>query len=319
MAVNLDKPQIWKADVAASVDMYNRWFMTFAPKAFRDTRLETTKIVELALKQTSNLTDVSSEVFRRHPSILSTLRMSTCPPIAVDRIVGLSGASKNLVKCLEEGKLPPKMPDVKMTDQLNLLGDIIKRMADTDIFVWLERQAPATPKEIERASTIVADRLCGAKANPIIRNAQEKRQLSRIADWLNKSGYKQLPNNHGYSFDKMPLGTYSFRTNITVGDQHGGKPINIPIDAVIMRKTAQLGDYPLLIEAKSAGDFTNTNKRRKEEAQKVTQLRAKYGPKIEFILFLCGYFNPGYLGYEAAEGIDWVWEHRIADLAKFSL
>ena len=37
------------------------------------------------------------------------------------------------------------------------------------------------------------------------------------------------------------------------------------------------------------------------------------------ILFLCGYFDSGYLGYEAAEGIDWVWEHRMADLAEFGL
>jgi hypothetical protein len=31
---------------------------------------------------------------------------------------------------------------------------------------------------------------------------------------------------------------------------------------------------------------------------------------VEFILFLCGYFDSGYLGYEAAEGIDWIWAHR---------
>ena len=34
---------------------------------------------------------------------------------------------------------------------------------------------------------------------------------------------------------------------------------------------------------------------------------------------LCGYFDSGYLGYEAAEGIDWVWEHRIGDLEEFGL
>ena len=48
----------------------------------------------------------------------------------------------------------------------------------------------------------------------------------------------------------------------------------------------------------------------------VCQLTKKYGRGIEFMLFLCGYFDSGYLGYEAAEGIDWVWEHRIEDLAK---
>ncbi|HEX9922745.1 MAG TPA: XamI family restriction endonuclease, partial [Anaerolineae bacterium] len=37
MAVNLDKPQRWKLDIAASVDFYNHWFMRFAPKAYRDT------------------------------------------------------------------------------------------------------------------------------------------------------------------------------------------------------------------------------------------------------------------------------------------
>ena len=63
----------------------------------------------------------------------------------------------------------------------------------------------------------------------------------------------------------------------------------------------------------------NTNKRRKEEATKINQLRNCYGVGIQFILFLCGYFDSGYLGYEAAEGIDWVWEHRVDDLAGFGL
>ncbi len=54
-----------------------------------------------------------------------------------------------------------------------------------------------------------------------------------------------------------------------------------------------------MIEAKSAGDFTNPNKRRKEEAVKVAQLKNSYGNDISFILFLCGYFDSGYLGYEA--------------------
>ena len=85
------------------------------------------------------------------------------------------------------------------------------------------------------------------------------------------------------------------------------------------RGLRKAGELPLLVEAKSAGDYTNTNKRRKEEAIKVAQLTSTYGSTIRFILFLCGYFDSGYLGYEAAEGIDWVWEHRMADLAEFGL
>ena len=189
-------------------------------------------------------------------------------------------------------------------------------MADPDIFVWLNRDKPATNLEIHRAATIVADRLCGSVANPIIRNAQEQRQLAVIKDWLESRKYQQLPQGEGIKFDAMPSGTFSFRMNVPV-TLEGLRQINIPVDAVIMPKTAQEGDLPVFFEAKSAGDFTNVNKRRKEEAAKMTQLRQTYGNRVRFSLFLCGYFDSGYLGYEAAEGIDWVWEHRIDDLAEF--
>jgi XamI restriction endonuclease len=36
----------------------------------------------------------------------------------------------------------------------------------------------------------VADRLCGAIAEPIVRNAQEKRQLALIEKYLAERGYK---------------------------------------------------------------------------------------------------------------------------------
>jgi len=46
----------------------------------------------------------------------------------------------------------------------------------------------------------------------------------------------------------------------------------------------------------------------------MAQLKATFGKGVKYVLFLCGYFNAGYLGYEAAEGIDWIWEHRIGDM-----
>ncbi len=178
MAVNLNKPQQWKADISASVDMYNCWFMNFAPKAFRDIRKTTTKDVEEALKITSNLTDLSPNTILKKSEILPTLRMSTCPPIAIDRLVGLAGVTKSLVSNLEDGKVPVRMKDKDLQAGLSKIGDIIEKMADPDIFVWLGRKTPAKKEECFRAATIVADRLCGAVANPIIRNAQEKRQLA---------------------------------------------------------------------------------------------------------------------------------------------
>ena len=46
MGINRDKPDLWKEDIAQSVDLYNTWFMEFAPKAFRETRVHTASQVE---------------------------------------------------------------------------------------------------------------------------------------------------------------------------------------------------------------------------------------------------------------------------------
>jgi hypothetical protein len=217
MAVNLDKPKLWKADIARSVDMYNDWFIKFAPKAFRDTRVQTTKAVEETLKATSNLTNVRPSILRDHPEVLSTLRMSTCPPLAVDRLIGLAGVSRILVHRMEiKKKLPVQLKGPALDVELRKIGSIIERMADPDIFVWLKRNEPATEAEIHRAATIVADRLCGSVANPIIRNAQEKRQLAAVKSWLENRRYRQLIVGDGTRFNAMLPGTFSFRMNVPV-------------------------------------------------------------------------------------------------------
>ena len=116
MAVNRDKPGKWKADIARSVDTYNDWFMKFAPKAFRETRIQTTRDVEEALRSTGNLTNIAPATMRTHPEILPTLRMSTCPPLAVDRLIGLASVSPNFVKCMEIDKKLPAKTSIKDAD-----------------------------------------------------------------------------------------------------------------------------------------------------------------------------------------------------------
>ncbi len=109
MPINSDRPNIWKSDIAQSVDFYNKWFMRFAPKAYRATRLETTKQVESALKQTRNLSAITAEILKTSPSVLPMLRMATAPPIARDRLIGLAGVSPNLVRSMElEKRIPPQ-------------------------------------------------------------------------------------------------------------------------------------------------------------------------------------------------------------------
>ena len=317
MGVNRDKPDLWKTDIARSVDLYNGWFLRFAPDAYRKTRLRTTEEVEKTLVATRDLTDISAALLKGNPSVLPTLRMSTCPPLAVDRVIGLAGVRPNLVRKMERGALPPRMSPPTLNRDLGRIVRTIKRLVDRDIFVWLGREEGPTEEERHRAATVVADRLCGADANPIIRNAQEQRQLDKIMRWLRKRGYAKAAV--GARHDDMRPGTYALRLNVPAEQEGSGRTVNIPVDVVVKPLGATKTEMPLLVEAKSAGDYTNVNKRRKEEATKVGQLRDTYGEDVRFVLFLCGYFDSGYLGYEAAEGIDWVWEHRIDDLADFGL
>lgn len=316
MGININKPHLWKQDIIKSVDFYNNWFLDFAPKAFKETRKLTSKRVESALMITNYLRSIDSNILKKYPEILPILRMSTCPPIARDRLVGLSGASKGLITSMEKTenpRIPPKMNKKKLTDELNMVSKTILKLIDVEIFNWLLENREPNNVEIMRSSTVIADRLCGTEANPIIRNAQEKRQLASIENILFNKGYTfSKPGTH---FKDMTPGTFSFHTNIPVDvSRSSTSQVNIPVDIAIMPFEVKHNKLPLLIEAKSAGDFTNVNKRRKEEAVKMQQLKDTYGDEISYTLFLCGYFNASYLGYEAAEGIDWIWEHRISDL-----
>ena len=190
----------------------------------------------------------------------------------------MAGVSKNLVTKMEKSELPPRMKREELHSNLEKIGEIIKKMADPDIFVWLQRRDSPSKQELYRAATIVADRLCGAVANPIIRNAQEMRQLAAIDKWLTGMGYSNLPVGEGTRYDQMRPGTFSFRLNVPVKQEGTNKSINVPVDTVIMPKGASLGQLPFLIEAKSAGDFTNVNKRRKEEATKMRPVTAYLWP-----------------------------------------
>lgn len=320
MPVNMDKPHLWKADVTRSVDFYNDWFMRFAPKAYRETRQKTTRQVEKALNLTNNLMDISPNALVEHPEILPILRMATAPPIARDRLIGLASISPNLVRNMElKQRISPNMGETAVLKDLEKIGALIRKLTDVDIFPWLENEHQPEEVEIHRAATVVADRLCGAVADPIVRNAQEQRQLTSICQWLERRKYSQVKPISIKEFRAMRAGTFAYHLNVPVSLEGGQTRINIPIDVAVMPRKKPKNGLPILIECKSAGDFTNTNKRRKEEAVKIAQLRANYGKDVSFILFLCGYFDGGYLGYEAAEGLDWAWEHRIDDLAKFGL
>ena len=314
-AINKNSSEQWKKDVQKSVIFYNDWFLRFAPSTYVNARQDAINKVEDAFQKTDCFNNLSIDILKSMPATITTLRMATTPPLARDRLTGLADVPRTFVKGMEEGKLPPRTPEELVDEYLMRIVEVVKKLLAKDLMPWLTTQS--FPHEMDRllASQVIGDRVCGSLADPIIRNEQERRQLDSISRFLTSKGYLFVESKNILDFKLMKPGTFSYHLNVPA-KMARRKNVNMPIDVVIMRKTATSGELPLLIECKSAGDFTNTNKRRKEEATKIIQLRNTYGKDVEFILFLCGYFDGGYLGYEATEGIDWVWEHRIEDLEK---
>ena len=319
MAANNHSPSRWNTDVAASVDFYNRWFLDSAPATFRAMRAEAQQTVRAALAATDNLSNIAAAVLADEPTIISTLRMATAPPIAVDRLIGLTQVPGAMVKRMEkDNALPTRQSADELNENLNAIADVISRLLDRDLFVWLQRNGDPTAVELERAASVVADRMTGAITRPALAGAQERRQLNAIRQWLVAHDYRDIADDDEFRFDAMAAGTFRIHANVPAALSND-RQVNVPVDIAIMPHSAETRDYPILIEAKSAGDFANVNKRRKEEAAKVGQLRRAYGRRIKLVLFLGGYFDAGYLGYEAAEGSDWVWEHRPDDFEKVGL
>lgn len=318
MSINASKTHLWKADVERSIDFYNDWFVRFAPETYRTQRKVTTAAVLDAFGKTKNLADIAPSVLHDSPGLLPILRMVTAPPLARDRLMGLAHVGKSLIEALEgkedkPPRLPQRMKKAELMENLQRLCDVLAELVDDDLLPWVASGEKPGKKDLDRAATVIADRMCGASSDPIIRNAQERRQLATLGRWLRRNGYREVSTKEGKDPYAMPPGTFAFRLSLPAGDAKAS--VKIPIDCVVKPLDAPAGGLPILIEAKSAGDATNTNKRRKEEAQKLHQLKQRYGDDVVFLLYLCGYFEPGYLGYEAAEGIDWVWEHRTGDFA----
>ena len=83
--------------------------------------------MERAILDSNDMRDLSPDLLLSRPGILPTLRMSCCPPLAVDRLVGLADTSKNLVKNMEEGKLSARMSKQTLACHLARIVNVISK------------------------------------------------------------------------------------------------------------------------------------------------------------------------------------------------
>ena len=116
-------------------------------------------------------------------------------------------------------------------DRIRALIDRMESFGDTRSF----SRAPVNIHE-------VLDRVRRA----IVRNAQEKRQLALIEEYLTNQGYRKAEHASGASITQMEPGTFGFRMNVLVTpSKTETKTVKIPIDAVVQPKSAVLPNLPI--------------------------------------------------------------------------
>jgi hypothetical protein len=245
---------------------------------------------------------------------LPTLRMCTAPPLAVDRLIGLAGASKNAVRRMEEGKLPTKMGATDLEAELIKTCRILSRLLDRDIFPWLEADQGPTDHERDRASTIVADRLCSAVVGDIVRSAQRKRQYSVLAGLLDSLAYHEVKGLGAAKITNYDPGTYSFDVLIPVAM---GSDALLPVDLLVNPIEPKATGARVLLDVLTAPDAHLATRSASAAAKKHKWFGMTYGDEVPHILMLGGIYDASCLGFLASEGIDWIWQHRVDDLAKF--
>lgn len=299
----------WDADIAESVRRYNSWYRAEAPMIYAEARSVSSEWVEAAFEITGDFVKLSPEALEARPEILLVARQALAPPLARDRLVTLAGVPKNLVKVMEEGnRFPHRVQG--LNEHLEKICEVLNSLIDPVTLYWVRDGAAPSEIERDRAIAVLGDRLARAIADPRIRNRQEQRMRETMEAFLASRGY--VPTAQP-TFE-MPPGSYVVSRNMPV-NKADGTTVGQQIDVVIKPKDPA---RPLIAcEQKSAGDFTNVNKRRKEEAAKADALRRTYGDKVAFLLHLSGYFDAGYLSYEQDHQIAWVWDHRLEDLDSY--
>jgi hypothetical protein len=300
-------PAEWRGDIERSVMEYNEWYLQEAPIMWVEARRRAIVEAERAMVALDDFRAVSVEALADNPGTLAVIRMAVSPKMSRDRFVEFVGVKKNLVEKMERDAVLPKRA-MQIEASLQRICDFSAPLFDRELFPWLAKDRKPTPGEREDALLILGDRRAAATYEPGLRNAQEARQKALMREFLESHGLSEAP---GLAFEMAP-GTFAFGRNVPI-PQGDGRARNLPVDCVVAPTKKSM---PLAcVEMKSAGDFTNVNKRRKEEAEKHDALNRAYGDRVVFLLQLFGYFNPGYLSFEAAADIDWAWDHRLADLA----
>ncbi|HEY5822118.1 MAG TPA: XamI family restriction endonuclease [Propionibacteriaceae bacterium] len=293
----------WHSDVTTARDAFHDWYVGAGQQAYRSARHQAESDMSQLLADTDCLTRITPDVIRRSPNLLGILRMCTAPRLARDRLVALAYIERSLIVSLESGRLPARMSAGELNAHLVRICFVLSGALDPDLFGWVARARDPSDAEVQRATFVVADRRCDAISDQIIRQAQRERQLQLVSTWLLGRGYRRCDPDR---LEADPLDRQSFCVGQVAMVDHEIRVdalIN-PVEPAVLRRVA--------IRAVANADTTKMSKRAADTSELRVLDRDPGGARP--LLLLGGPVEIVYLKDRAAEGVDWVWEHRLDDL-----
>ncbi len=245
-----------------------------------------------------------------NPEILTSLRALTRRDIGTSQISTFLNVGTITYESIEKREKPVSLI-------LENLVSLFEKELDDSLAAWIIERRMPSEQELSRSVIVASDRILKRSAATELRYKHEPRQLGKLKAFLDAQGYSEVNGTkiNSPQLDMKPA-TYAFRVNID-GTTVDGVNLKQNVDTLIMPKTNLKSVLPIFLEAKSMTDEVNPNKRQKEEAQKVDNVRRRWqsnNEKLNFVLLLGGTVPKRYLEVEAGSGLDWIWEHRIEDL-----
>lgn len=307
--MNSNVPEKWEKDREQARSEIISWLSVAV-----DTRQRRTDLEIRTADSLDTLTKFQSiEIaLNEDPFLLTTLRSLTRRDVGTSQFATFLNIGESELRGFEEGRKKPSK------DFLINVTKLIQVEIDHGLIPWYEEARNPSLEERNRAIVISSDRILRRSTSTELRYKHEPRQLEKLKEFLLKNGYRE----HSYStlvnpFKDVEPGTFSFRANVN-GMTSEGLTLKQNVDVLIKPHNASREELPIFMEAKSMTDEVNPNKRQKEEAQKVNNLKRMFGEDnqkpLVYILLIGGTVPRRYLEVEAGSGIDWIWEHRIGDL-----
>lgn len=305
--MNSKLPESWEADRVLAKEEIINWLAEAISTAHSRSVIEAKITESFALLE--SLEDLSKAIVA-NPRILTALRALTRRDIGTSQTATFLGVGTSMFESIEREERPVK-PIASRIEAL------LRKELDESLAPWILEGRKPTDAERTRSVIVAADRILRRSTSTELRYKHEPRQLSKLESFLKSRGYTEVQGkNITDPRNDMKQGTFAFRVNID-GTTVDGVTLKQNVDTLIMPISKSGNFLPIFLEAKSMTDEVNPNKRQKEEAQKVDNVRRRWQTseeKLNFVLLLGGTVPRRYLEVEAGSGLDWIWEHRVQDL-----